>query len=301
MTEFSESLTDPFGAPADPWMAGRTALVTGGGQQSENEPGVGYAICRVFAAHGARVAVLDRDLAAAQRTVDAIEADGGTAVAVVADLLDDEACRRAVEETVAAFGGFDALVNNVAVGDRAGVFDVTPERFHQLMDLNLTTAWQMTRHAVDVLPAGSAIVNISSVGVRARGPAMVYNLAKAALENLTIGSANTLGERGVRVNCVQVGAIWGAFAAANMSEDMREIRKGWSALGTEGSPWDIAQATLFLASDRARWISGQLLSVDGGPNTGRAPKPAASAASAAAPVATVPETTTPEGVPAVHA
>ena len=246
-------------------MAGRTALVTGGGQQSENEPGVGYAICRVFAAHGARVAVLDRDLAAAQRTVDAIEADGGTAVAVVADLLDDDACRRAVEETVAALGGFDTLVNNVAVGDRAGVFDVTPERFHQLMDLNLTTAWQMTRHAVEVLPAGSAIVNISSSAVRARGPAMVYNLAKAALENLTVGAANTLGDRGIRVNCVQVGAIWGAFAAANMSAEMRAVRKGWSALGTEGSPWDIAQATLFLASDRARWVSGQILSVDGGP------------------------------------
>ena len=296
MIEFSESLTDPFGGPADPWMTGRTALVTGGGQQSENEPGVGYAICRVFAAHGARVAVLDRDLTAAQRTVDAIEADGGTAVAVVADLLDDEACRRAVEETVAAFGGFDTLVNNVAVGDRAGVFDVTPERFHQLMDLNLTTAWQMTRHAVEVLPAGSAIVNISSVGVRARGPAMVYNLAKAALENLTVGAANTLGDRGIRVNCVQVGAIWGAFAAANMSAEMRAVRKGWSALGTEGTPWDIAQATLFLASDRARWVSGQILSVDGGPNTGRMPKPAA-----APPVAAVPETTTPEGVPAVHA
>jgi len=294
VTEFSESLTDPFGGPADPWMAGRTALVTGGGQQSENEPGVGYAICRVFAAHGARVAVLDRDPAAAQRTVDAIEADGGTAVAVVADLLDDEACRRAVEETVAAFGGFDTLVNNVAVGDRAGVFDVTPERFHELMDLNLTTAWQMTRHAVEVLPAGSAIVNINSVGVRARGPAMVYNLAKAALENLTVGSANTLGDRGIRVNCVQVGAIWGAFAAANMSAEMRAVRRGWSALGTEGSPWDIAQATLFLASERARWVSGQILSVDGGPSS---PKPPVHSA----PVMTVQETTTPEGVPAVHA
>lgn len=294
MTEFSESLTDPFGGAADPWMAGRTALVTGGGQQSENEPGVGYAICRVFAAHGARVAVLDRDLAAAQRTVDAIEADGGTAVAVVADLLDDEACRRAVEETVAAFGGFDTLVNNVAVGDRAGVFEVTPERFHQLMDLNLTTAWQMTRHAVEVLPAGSAIVNISSVGVRARGPGMVYNLAKAALENLTVGAANTLGDRGIRVNCVQVGAIWGAFAAANMSAQMRAVRKGWSALGTEGSPWDIAQATLFLSSERARWVSGQILSVDGGPSS---PKPPVLAAQ----VTTALETATPEGVPAVHA
>ncbi|MGY1638099.1 SDR family NAD(P)-dependent oxidoreductase [Geodermatophilus sp. SYSU D00742] len=277
MTEFSESLTDPFGDAGELWMTGRTALVTGGGQQSTTEPGVGYAISRVLAAHGARVAVLDRDLAAAQRTVDAIEADGGKAVAVVADLLDDDACKRAVEETVAQFGGFDTLVNNVAVGDRAGIFEVTPERFHQLMDLNLTTAWQMTRHAVEVLPSGSAIVNISSVGVRARGPGMVYNLAKAGLENMTVGAANTLGERGIRVNCVQVGAIWGAFAAANMSPEMREIRRGWSGLGTEGSPWDIAQAVLFLSSDRARWVSGQILSVDGGPSSPKPPKPAGDA------------------------
>jgi NAD(P)-dependent dehydrogenase (short-subunit alcohol dehydrogenase family) len=277
VTEFSESLTDPFGDAGELWMTGRTALVTGGGQQSTKEPGVGYAISRVLAAHGARVAVLDRDLAAAQRTVDAIEGDGGKAIAVVADLLDDDACKRAVEETVGQFGGFDTLVNNVAVGDRAGIFEVTPERFHQLMDLNLTTAWQMTRHAVEVLPSGSAIVNISSVGVRARGPGMVYNLAKAGLENMTVGAANTLGERGIRVNCVQVGAIWGAFAAANMSPEMRAIRKGWSGLGTEGSPWDIAQAVLFLSSDRARWVSGQILSVDGGPSSPKPPKPAGDA------------------------
>ncbi|MGK5111916.1 MULTISPECIES: SDR family NAD(P)-dependent oxidoreductase [unclassified Geodermatophilus] len=290
MTEFSELLSDPFGGAGDPWMAGRTALVTGGGQQSQNEPGVGYAISRVFAAHGARVAVLDRDETAALRTVEAIEADGGTAIAVVADLLDDDACRRAVQEVVERFGGFDTLVNNVAVGDRAGIFEVTPERFHQLMDLNLTTAWQMTRHAVEVMGAGSAIVNISSVGVRARGPGMVYNLAKAGLENMTVGAANTLGDRGIRVNCVQVGAIWGAFAAANMSQEMRAIRKGWSALGTEGSPWDIAQSVLFLSSDRARWISGQVLSVDGGPSSPKPPKPAP-----------ITEVATPEGAPAVHA
>ena len=272
MTEFSESLTDPFGGPADPWMAGRTALVTGGGQQSENEPGVGYAICRVFAAHGARVAVLDRDLAAAQRTVDAIEADGGTAVAVVADLLDDEACRRAVEETVAAFGGFDTLVNNVAVGDRAGVFEVTPERFHQLMDLNLTTAWQMTRHAVEVLPAGSAIVNISSVGVRARGPG-------DGLQPRQGGAGEPHRRRREHPRRprhpgeLRAGRRHlGRFAAANMSAEMRAVRKGWSALGTEGSPWDIAQATLFLSSERARWVSGQILSVDGGPSSPKPPR-----------------------------
>ena len=285
MTEFRSPLRDDANA-------GRAALVTGGGQQSDTEPGVGHAICRTLAAPGARVAVLDRDEAAARRTVERIDKDGGEAIAVVADLLDDAACERAVRETAERLGGLDTLVNNVAVGDRAGIFEVTPERFHQLMDLNLTTAWQMTRHAVDVLPRGGAIVNISSVGVRARGPGMVYNLAKAALENLTVGAANTLGERGVRVNCVQVGAIWGAFAAANMSPEMREVRKGWSALGTEGNPWDIAQATLFLASDHARWVSGQILSDDGGPGVGRPPKPV--------PPPTV-EVTTPEGVPSVHA
>jgi NAD(P)-dependent dehydrogenase (short-subunit alcohol dehydrogenase family) len=288
----TDPLSDPFGDVGAGWMAGRAALVTGGGQQSDTEPGVGYAICRTLAAHGARVAVLDRDEAAARRTVERIDKDGGEAIAVVADLLDDAGCERAVRETTERLGGLDTLVNNVAVGDRAGIFEVTPERFHQLMDLNLTTAWQMTRHAVDVLPRGGAIVNISSVGVRARGPGMVYNLAKAALENLTVGAANTLGEHGVRVNCVQVGAIWGAFAAANMSAEMREVRKGWSALGTEGTPWDIAQATLFLASDHARWVSGQILSVDGGPGVGRPPKPVAPP--------TV-EVTTPEGVPSVHA
>jgi NAD(P)-dependent dehydrogenase (short-subunit alcohol dehydrogenase family) len=288
----TDPLADPYADTGAGWMAGRTALVTGGGQQSGAEPGVGHAICRTFAAQGARVAVLDRDRAAAERTAERIARDGGTAVPVVADLLDDDGCRAAVEEAVAALGSVDTLVNNVASGDRAGIFEVTPERFHELLDLNLTTAWQMTRHAVAVLPRGGAVVNISSVGVRARGPGMVYNLAKSALENMTVGAANTLGERGIRVNCVQVGAIWGAFAAANMSEQMREIRKGWSALGTEGTPWDIAQAALFLASDHARWISGQILSVDGGPGTGRPPRPAA-------PV--VAETATPEGAPAVHA
>jgi NAD(P)-dependent dehydrogenase (short-subunit alcohol dehydrogenase family) len=260
----TDPLADPFADAGPGWMAGRTALVTGGGQNGEL-PGVGYATAVVLAGHGARVAVVDRDLAAAQRTVERIEKAGGQAHAVAADVTDDDECGRAVAATVERFGALDALMNNVAVGDRAGLFEVSPERFDELMTINLKSAWLVTRHAVPVMPEGSAIVNVSSVGARARGPGMVYTVAKAALESLTEGAAATLGGQRIRVNTVQVGAIWGAFAARNMSEEMREKRRQGIGLGTEGTSWDIAHAALFLLSDRARWVSGHTLTVEGGP------------------------------------
>jgi NAD(P)-dependent dehydrogenase (short-subunit alcohol dehydrogenase family) len=260
----TDPLTDPFADAGPGWMAGRTALVTGGGQNGEL-PGVGYATAVVLAGHGARVAVVDRDLAAAQRTVDRIEKAGGEAHAVAADVTDDAECGRAVAAVVERFGALDALMNNVAVGDRAGLFEVSPERWDELMTVNLKSAWLVTRHAVPVMPEGGAIVNVSSVGARARGPGMVYTVAKAALESLTEGAAATLGGQGIRVNTVQVGAIWGAFAARNMSEEMREKRRQGIGLGTEGTSWDIAHAALFLLSDRARWVSGHTLTVEGGP------------------------------------
>ena len=259
-----DPLVDPFAGAGPRWLAGRTALVTGGGQNG-TLPGVGYAICRLAAAHGARVAVLDRDPEAAQRTVKIIERDGGEAMPVIADVTSDRSCAEAVAAVVERWGTLDALVNNVASGDRAGLFEVTPKRFDELMTINLKSAWLMTRHAVPVMPRGSAIVNISSVGVVARGPGMVYNLAKSGVENMTEGAATTLGPQGIRVNCVRVGAIWGSFAAANMDERMREPRRKMNALQQEGTAWDIAYAALFLLSDRARWVSGHILTGEGGP------------------------------------
>lgn len=259
-----DPLSDPLGHVGAQKMVGRKALVTGGGQNGDL-PGVGYATAVLLASHGAHVAVLDRSPDAAQRTVDRIVAAGGTAVAVVGDVTNDLDCERAVSEAAAALEGLDTLVNNVASGDRAGIFDVTPERFAELLQINLMSAWYVTRHAAPILPRGSAIVNISSVGVRARGPGMPYCVAKAGVENLTEGSATTLGPQGIRVNCIEVGGIWGSFAAANMDEKMREPRRQMTTLKTEGSAWDIAHAAFFLLSDSARWITGQILAVDGGP------------------------------------
>jgi len=245
------------------WMHDRTALVTGGGLGGP-EGSVGHAVSVLFAAHGARVAVVDRDADAADVTVKEITEAGGEAVAVLADVSREEDCARAVRETTERLGRLDTLVNNVASGDRAGLFDVGPDRWDDLMTASLKTAWLMTRAAVPAMDGGGAIVNVSSVAVTWRGPGTVYGLAKAGVENLTEGAATLLGPKGIRVNAVRLGALWTAMAARNLPPEARAQRRDGVALRSEGTSRDAAYAALFLASDRARWISGHILTVDGG-------------------------------------
>lgn len=256
-------IPDPHEGKDERWMAGRIAVVTGGGLGGP-AGSVGYAICRVLGRHGARVAVVDRDRDAAETTVTEIQRAGGEAMPVLGDVAHDEDCRRAVESAVDRFGGLDTVVNNVAAGDRAGLFDVTPERWDELIGQNLKTAWLMTRNAVPAMTDGGAVVNISSVAVRRQGPGTVYGVAKAGVENMTQGAASLLGPQGIRVNCVQLGEIWTAMAERNLPPQARESRRQGVALQTEGTSWDAAYAALFLASDRARWISGHVLTVEGG-------------------------------------
>jgi NAD(P)-dependent dehydrogenase (short-subunit alcohol dehydrogenase family) len=248
--------------PRAEWMTGRTALVTGGGGRDGGPGTIGWAVSRTFARHGARVAVLDRDPVAAERTVAQIRNAGGDAVAVIADVTSDKDCGRAVAEARNGLGGLDTLVNNVAAWSPAELFDVEPDRFDELMTLNVKTAWLLTRQAIPAMADGGVIVNISSVAARRAGT--VYGLGKAALEAMTGGAAYLLGERGIRINAVELGALWTAGVAENLPAEAREPRRKMTALGTEGDCWDAAAAVLFLASDQARWISGQVLAVDGG-------------------------------------
>jgi NAD(P)-dependent dehydrogenase (short-subunit alcohol dehydrogenase family) len=257
-------------------MRGRKALVTGGGGRDGGPGTVGWAISRLLARHGASVAVLDRDPVAAERTVSQIERAGGRAVTVLADVVVDEECARAVAQARDALGGLDTLVNNAAWSP-AELFDVEPAQFDQLLTVNLKSAWQMTRHAADVMASGGAIVNIASVAARRAGT--VYGLGKAALESMTGGAAPLLADRGIRINAVELGALWTAGVAENLPAEAREARRKMSALQIEGDCWDAAAAVLFLASDQARWISGQVLSVDGG-GPPRAPYPGVTRAGA---------------------
>jgi NAD(P)-dependent dehydrogenase (short-subunit alcohol dehydrogenase family) len=264
MADSMDTLDDPLSAPSPLLMSGRRALVCGGGLSTVADGSVGFSSSWLLAQHGARVAVFDRDEAAAARTVSRIVAAGGEAFAVLGDATSDEDCRRALTETVERFGALDTLVNSVAGADRDGIFDATPERWEQIIRTNLTSAWLITRNAEPHLGRGSSIVHVSSAGAKTPGPGMPYSVAKAGLENLVLGAASTLGPRGIRVNAVQVGMIWSSFAARGMSQELRERRRQAVCLQREGNVWDIGAAVLFLSSEQARWISGHVLAVNGG-------------------------------------
>ena len=224
----------PLGAE---WMNGRTALVTGGGGREGGPGTIGWAVSRVLARHGARVAVLDRDPTAADRTVSQIRKAGGTAIPVTADVTSDGDCARAVAEASEALGGLDTLVNNVAAWSAAELFDVEPERFDELMTLNLKAAWLMTRNAIEVMQPGGAIVNITSVAARRAGT--IYGLGKAALESMTSGASYLLAERGIRINAVELGALWTAGVAENLPPEARDpVGRWWRSRprGTAGTP-----------------------------------------------------------------
>ncbi len=260
--DFTRTLEDPLAHPGAA-AQNRTALVVGGGLSGVHG-GIGFATAWTLAGDGARIIIADRDAEAAERARALIAAEGAEVAVVIGDVVDDAACRRLVADAADVFGGFDAVVTTVGRGDLEGILEVDRTGWDSMLAVNLTSAWEIIRHAADILPEGSSIVTTSSGAAGSRGPGAPYNVAKAALEQLTIGAAATLAPRGVRVNAVRVGTIWSSFAARAFDEDLRIARAAQVAMRTEGNVWDIAAAIAFLTGERARWITGQVLAVDGG-------------------------------------
>ncbi len=250
-------------------LAGKVAIVSGAGNFGDEDlPGVGAAIAIAFAREGARVCLFDRDATRAERTRQSIERRGGTAIVAIGDVTVAGDCGRTVAETVAAFGVLDILVNNVGLGATPSALTAIDDaRWRALIDINLTSAFMLSRAAIPALSGRtSAIVNIvSNAAIRALGTA-AYGAGKAGLIALTRDIAVAHGPDGIRANAVSPGAIFapGAVAAAGIDDSRRRLRRDVSPLGIEGNSWDIANAALFLASDEARFITGQCLAVDGG-------------------------------------
>lgn len=261
--DFPAPLTDPLATADDKWLAGKTAIVAGGGL-SGPLGNVGFAMAWLYHKAGAKVAILDRDTEAGDRTVQAITEHGGEAKTFEVDVLSAESTNAAAQAVAEHFGSIDVVATSIGGGGATSVFGISEEDWDRAFDLNLKSAWRLMVAVEPHMTRGGSIVTVSSGAAEGRGPALPYSLAKAGVEKLTTGAATTLAPKGIRVNCIRVGMIWGAFAARGMTEEMREVRRKNVALQTEGNPWDIASAAYFLSTDQARWISGQVLAVDGG-------------------------------------
>ncbi|MGW7430396.1 SDR family NAD(P)-dependent oxidoreductase [Streptomyces sp. NPDC054861] len=243
----------------------RTVLVTGAGS------GLGRGIARAFAAEGARVVVSGRGAAALNETVALIEAAGGTAAAVTADVSRAEEVRALVARTVDTFGGLDVAVNNAGIfrGGHAAA-DFPLDDWQALLDVNVTGVLHALQAEVAHMRAhgGGAIVNISSnLGAHVRVPGVFgYQVSKAAVSALTRAAALDHIADGVRINAVSPGAAESTMSLhPGETEAEREVRmKDQSPLGRISSAAEVAAAVLYLASEDAGSVVGADLVIDGG-------------------------------------
>jgi len=243
-------------------LEGKVAVITGGGT------GIGRATALLFAAEGASVIVAGRREGPLRETVDQIVRNGGRAGAVVADVTDASQARELIERSVELFGGIDILFNcaGVFVKDMAS-HEYSEEEWDRVLSTNLRGAFVCSKYAVPVLKSrgGGVIINCTSVSAHlAQCGQTPYNVSKAGLEMLSKCMARELGYANIRVN-----TICPSMTETDMAADAI-ARRGIDAIAGDhpirriGQPMDCAQAALYLASERASWVSGNSLFVDGG-------------------------------------
>ncbi len=242
---------------------GKIALVTGGGS------GIGEATARLLAAEGATVAVLDRDRAAAERVVAAIVADGGSATAHVADVTNDTEVATAMAEVIAAHGRLDIAHNNAGMSGMPSAFtDLSMESWQRMIDTNLTSVFVCMQHELRQMVAqgsGSIINTSSGAGVVAAPGLPHYTAAKHGVLGLTKCAAQEYASRGIRVNAVLPGTTRTPMIEGFIGDDpnLEKMVTRGIGRGSMGTPDEIAQAVVFLASDRASFVNGLSMLVDG--------------------------------------
>jgi 3-oxoacyl-[acyl-carrier protein] reductase len=241
-------------------LSGQVAIVTGAAR------GLGRAIAETLAAAGAKVACVDVNADALGETVAALNAAGRTAIALTCDVTDSRRVGEVVDEVVKTLGGLHILVNNAGITRDNVVLRMKDEQWDAVIGINLKGTFLFTRAAARPMIKAhrGRIINIASVSGLMGNPGQAnYSASKAGVIGLTRTVAKELAGRNVTVNAVAPGFIATEMTAALGDEILEEVRKR-IPLGRLGDPQDVADAVLFLASEAASFITGQVLTVDGG-------------------------------------
>lgn len=247
-------------------LENKKAIVTGGAG------GIGRATALAFATEGAAVAVVDLREDAALAVVEEIRAAGGTAIAIAADVSNEDDIQRIIATTVEEFGGVNVVFNNAGIIRRTTAVETTAEEWDRVFGVNVKSIFLMCKHIVPVMEAngGGSIVNTGSGwGLKGGGQAISYCASKGAVVNMTRALAIDHGPQGIRVNSVNPGDV----NTGMLLEEARQLSQDANAflaesadrpLGRMGEPSEIAAAVVWLASDDSSYVTGSALVVDGG-------------------------------------
>lgn len=240
----------------------KVALVTGASK------GIGAAIARQLAADGAKIVVnYAADKNGADKVVAAIEAAGGSAVALAADVTDQSQVEALIKSTLAQFGRLDIVVNNAGVYQFAKIEESSEALYRKQFDINVLGPLLVTGAAVPHLGEGSSIINISSFVTRVfLAESAIYSGSKGAIDAITGVLARELGPRGIRVNAVNPGLIEteGTHSTGAMGSEFQRWNESQTPLGRIGQVQDIAPIVAYLASDDAGWVTGEVMMASGG-------------------------------------
>jgi len=242
-------------------LKGKIALITGG------DSGIGRAVAIAFALEGARVAIFyNENDADAQRTREMVEARGGHCLVIKGDVRDSQECRDAVAQVVAEFGNLHILVNNAAYQCAQKKFeDISEEQWRRTFETNIFGYFFMAQAALPHLGEGDSIINTGSiVGLTGLALLIDYTATKGAIHAFTKSLALSLGERGIRVNCVVPGPVWTPNIPGTMPIEEVENFGHEVALKRPGQPEELAPAYVLLASQDGSFMTGALVEVTGG-------------------------------------
>ncbi len=236
----------------------RVALVTGAGRN------IGEALSKLFASEGAKIACFDMDEGRANATVKQIKDAGGDAIAVIADVSDEDSVKRGVLRVVDQYGRVDILVNNVAISDNKTILEITKAQWDKTLAVCLNSTFLMSKYVATQMVAqgeGGNILNIASTsGYRGRPRAIAYTTAKAGIVNFSRSLAMQLMEYNIRVNCLAPNKIGSPVG----KEEFDPTRPIVNMLKRSGLPEELANVALFMVSDDSSFIVGEDIFVDGG-------------------------------------